>query len=283
MNKDTVSIIIPAHNEESVIGRTLDVLLQAHRPGFEIIVVCNGCTDNTANIVSRYDVVKLIDTSVASKTHALNKGDEIATGKCRVYMDADVVMTIDDIASMQAEMNARSALAITPNVRMNYANSSGLVKMYYHFWLQLPYVREGFVGGGVYMLSEHGRSRFHEFPDIIADDGYVRSLYKDEEFCRCDSIYSIVSAPRTFRGLIKIFTRSRVGQYQLFAVYPESRQELKDTSSRTKILLGHFFQLRNLSSGLVYLVVNFVCRIRARAQFSQIENYVWETDGSSRS
>ena len=41
----------------------------------------------------------------------------------------------------------------------------------------LPYVREGMIGVGVYALSEKGPERFAEFPDVIADDGYVRMLF----------------------------------------------------------------------------------------------------------
>ena len=43
-----VSVIIPAHNEESVIGRCLAAMLEGAQPGeLEIIVVCNGCSDRT--------------------------------------------------------------------------------------------------------------------------------------------------------------------------------------------------------------------------------------------
>ena len=283
MNSDTVSIIIPAHNEERVIERTLGNHQEGITPGFEIIVVCNGCTDNTANLVSKYGSVKLLVTETASKTYALNKGDEIATGKCRVYMDADVVMTIGGLKSMMMDMNRKGVLAITPNVKMDYSNASRFVKTYYKFWLQLPYVREGFIGGGVYMLSDQGRSRFCEFPNIISDDGYVRSLFSNEEISRSDNIFSVVSAPGTIVGLIKIFTRSRVGQYQLFAMYPESQSQLRNNPGRTWILLNHLIRPKNLVGGLTYIIVNFLCRIRARAQFAQIDNYVWETDISSRS
>ena len=46
-----VSFVIPAHNEEAVIGRCLTALLAgARRDELDIIVVCNGCTDRTAEV-----------------------------------------------------------------------------------------------------------------------------------------------------------------------------------------------------------------------------------------
>ena len=46
-----ISVIIPAHNEERVISRLLEALTLGHTPGeLEIIVVCNGCSDDTAGV-----------------------------------------------------------------------------------------------------------------------------------------------------------------------------------------------------------------------------------------
>jgi cellulose synthase/poly-beta-1,6-N-acetylglucosamine synthase-like glycosyltransferase len=42
----TVSVIIPAHNEEEFLPATLDALKNQTYPHFETIVVTNGCTDN---------------------------------------------------------------------------------------------------------------------------------------------------------------------------------------------------------------------------------------------
>ena len=76
MDKLSVSIIIPAHNEAAAIEGTLGALLPEFTQGKnEIIVVCNACSDNTAEIVSSHRDVILLLTEKASKTHALNLGD----------------------------------------------------------------------------------------------------------------------------------------------------------------------------------------------------------------
>ena len=52
-----VGIVIPAHNEETVIGRCLEVLLDGAAEGeFQVVVVPNGCSDRTADVARRYPV-----------------------------------------------------------------------------------------------------------------------------------------------------------------------------------------------------------------------------------
>src|SRR6478735_2382051 len=54
-----VSVVIPAHNEAQVIEPNLRALLAGVEPGaFEVVVVCNGCTDATADIARRVDGVR---------------------------------------------------------------------------------------------------------------------------------------------------------------------------------------------------------------------------------
>ena len=56
-----ISVVIPAHNEEKAIGDVLDELIEVLKgQGYEIIVVDDGSTDNTAKIVQEKDSVKLI-------------------------------------------------------------------------------------------------------------------------------------------------------------------------------------------------------------------------------
>ena len=59
------SVIIPAHNEEKVLGRCLDALLADSRPGeMEIVVAANGCTDRTVEIARGYcNPVRVVEVS----------------------------------------------------------------------------------------------------------------------------------------------------------------------------------------------------------------------------
>jgi cellulose synthase/poly-beta-1,6-N-acetylglucosamine synthase-like glycosyltransferase len=81
-----ISIIVPAHDEETLIGAGLEALTRGAEPGeLEVIVVCNGCRDATADVARRVgEPVRVIETPVASKIHALNLGDQAASGYPRL-------------------------------------------------------------------------------------------------------------------------------------------------------------------------------------------------------
>ena len=89
-------VIIPAHNEEGLIARALEVLLADAGPGeFDVVVACNGCTDATADRARQAAAtlglpVTVLSTPVASKAAAIRAAEAVATGYPRVYLDADV-------------------------------------------------------------------------------------------------------------------------------------------------------------------------------------------------
>lgn len=98
MKKGMLSIVIPAHNEEARIGHTLGDYLKyfssEHHGDFEIVVVPNGCIDNTVEIVTGYtrrsDRIRL--RSLKEKTgkgRAVKEGFRIAQGDTVSFADAD--------------------------------------------------------------------------------------------------------------------------------------------------------------------------------------------------
>ena len=94
-----ISVIIPAQNEARSIGRGLASLLDGLVDDeLQIVVVCNGCTDDTAEIARRFGPpVEVVETPVASKSAALRRGEEIATGFPRFYVDADVELPLESL------------------------------------------------------------------------------------------------------------------------------------------------------------------------------------------
>lgn len=86
-----VSILIPAHNEEKNIAKTLKSVLSIDYPKkkIEIIVIDNASTDKTSEIVKRFKRVKLIKIPIAGKAIALNEGLKVASGEIIGVLDAD--------------------------------------------------------------------------------------------------------------------------------------------------------------------------------------------------
>ncbi len=92
MNKNeyTISVVIPAYNAGAYIARAIDSVLAQSRVADEIIVVDDGSTDNTADIVAQYESkVKYIYQDNAGASVARNTGIEAATGEWIAFLDAD--------------------------------------------------------------------------------------------------------------------------------------------------------------------------------------------------
>jgi glycosyltransferase involved in cell wall biosynthesis len=103
MNNPLVSVIIPAYNAEAYISEALEsVFAQTYRP-FEIIVVDDGSTDKTAEIVKNYQTSKTTKTnetnliyiyqSNSGPSKARNEGMKVAKGDYIAFLDADDLWT----------------------------------------------------------------------------------------------------------------------------------------------------------------------------------------------
>lgn len=165
---------------------------------------------------------------------------------------------------------------------VDLSRSSWPVRAYYRVWTRLPYVREGMMGVGVYAVSEEGRRRFDEFPDVISDDGYVRMLFDPTERSRVEGARVRVTAPRRFNDLIRIKTRSRLGVYELHRRYVELASREQRSKSYGGALGTVAFQPWLWPHAGVYLAVQLATRRRAQRQLASLNSYVWERDTSSR-
>jgi glycosyltransferase involved in cell wall biosynthesis len=277
-----ISVIIPAHNESLVIERTLSMITAGSGyDELDVAVVCNGCTDNTAEIARRFSpAVRVIESTLASKTSALNLGDQSARSFPRIYIDADIVITIEAIRALVSFLARGEFLAAAPTADINLAGCSWPVRKYFEIREYLPSSREGFGGSGVYALSEAGRRRFGEFPNITADDLYVRLQFRINERKTIESIRSTVFAPRTIRQLVAIRTRAHYGTFEVESLYPE--KWVNKGESNRGALLALLARPHMWLGLLIYSLVNAAARWNAKNRRRRAESFVWAQDNTSR-
>ncbi len=91
--KPPLSIIIPCHNEGNNIPKCLQSLKKQSFKNFEIIIVDDGSTDNTQEVVKKIKEVKLIKGGHKGPGFSRNLGAKIAKGDILIFVDAD--MTFD--------------------------------------------------------------------------------------------------------------------------------------------------------------------------------------------
>ncbi len=102
-SKPVVSIIIPGHNEEAVIKRTISSCVSQTHKNTEVIVVCHNCTDNTYLAASQITDkrVRVFDykTKEAGKGLALDFGVKNSTGEYLTVLDSDGTLKDDFIST----------------------------------------------------------------------------------------------------------------------------------------------------------------------------------------
>jgi len=86
----TISVVIPAHNEEKYIGRTLECVVEnAPSNLLEIIVVNNASTDNTARVAAAFPKVRVVNETKKGITQARQAGLNASNGELVACVDAD--------------------------------------------------------------------------------------------------------------------------------------------------------------------------------------------------
>lgn len=134
----TISIIIPAHNEEAYLKRTLLALRKQRYPGCEIIVVANGCTDRTESVArSRCD--RLVVLSQKCLGVARNLGARMAKGELLIFLDADTILSRNALRTVAEEFSSRHAAATLKGQpdsdRFAYRMIYGLKNFMHRSWL----------------------------------------------------------------------------------------------------------------------------------------------------
>ncbi len=276
------TVIVPAHNEATVIEDCLNSIV--NQSGIDhIIVPCNGCTDNTVEIVkNKFPNVVCLDIKKPSKTHALNmaekKAQELGVTYPIFYIDADTKLSDNCIPIITQKMANETILLSAPTPIIDTSKSSWLVKTYYNVWTSLPYIKEGVIATCSFIVSEQGRQRFDQFADVIGDDGFIRCHFKNSEISNIQGAEIYITAPRDFYSLLKIKTRARLGNMELIAKNKCPVIEIKNYAG---VMKNKLFS-KDFIPTTIYIIIASIIRLRAKAQFKKIKSYQWEKDTSSR-
>lgn len=223
------TLIIPAHNEETVIARCLDTV-RSGAPAdhaMEIIVAANGCTDRTVEIARNVAPEAIVlDLPVGSKTAAINAANSAASHFPRIYLDADVECSYPSLAALAAVLRGSGVMTAAPAIRLDLSRCNSFMKAYYRAWVRQPYAKAGKGGAGCYGLSSEALASVGEFPPIIGDDIWIHTRFPDEvkryiaEDDQGQPVYSIVYPPRTAREQIRVEARRQNGNAEVRRLYP---------------------------------------------------------------
>jgi hypothetical protein len=279
MSEPIGTVIVPAHNEEAVIARSLAQLARLAESGEVVVVVaCNGCTDGTVAVASAFPGMIVLDIPTASKVAGMRGGDEVAVpGRPRIYLDADVVMTADAVRAVLGALSGDAPRAARPPVRFDASGASWAVRRWYVVRQVLPSIQRVLWGSGTYGLSASGRERFGEWPDIVSDDLFIDDLFADDERMIVATDPVAVTTPRRGRDLVRILRRTYRTQREVLdaegaVVSSGQRGQLADLAA---IVRDNPLRLVDCA---VYAGFILSARLEARIR----RRPAWERDDSSR-
>jgi len=218
---------------------------------------------------------------VASKVSALNAGDAAAAAPIRIFLDADIVLSLEAVQQLIMVLDTQESIVAAPRVRFNLERATRGVRSFYEVFMRLPYVTDNLVGLGVYGLSPAGRARFGDFPELISDDLFVQRLFGAQERILVDATFE-VQVPRTLHHLLRVRTRIAKGNAQLASMTGRDHSDVDFSSSTGTTANALLDVLRTrpalLPHAIVYTAVTVAARLRARRSVSSR----WERDTSTR-
>jgi GT2 family glycosyltransferase len=95
----TVSVVMPTFQRGPTLKRTLEALTATDYPSdlLELIVVNNGSTDSTADVVHRFPILRSVTQNHSGVSKARNHGATLATGEVLLFLDDDIIVAPDTI------------------------------------------------------------------------------------------------------------------------------------------------------------------------------------------
>lgn len=223
-----LSIIIPASNEAGYIGACLDAVLeQDHEGDVQVVVVANGCTDDTPALAcakadafsARGWALRVETLGPIGKVGALNHGDGCAIHAARLYLDADVRMGPRLLSGLAAALDASGAVYAGGRLVVAPA-ASRFSRAYGRFWSRLPFMSEGVTGAGLFAVNADGRARWGLFPPVISDDSFARLQFTPAERVLVDEPYSWPLS-EGFARLVRVRRRQDEGVREIARLFPD--------------------------------------------------------------
>lgn len=143
-----ISILIPAHNEEKSIGACVrSCLVQSRKPD-EVVVVDDGSTDRTAEILASFgDKIRVISIAKATgnKSHAQEYGLKFIKGDVFIATDGDTVLDKDFVKYVEQDFKERPEIM----------SVAGYVRSVKYNWLTACRAFEYAVGQNIHKLAQH--------------------------------------------------------------------------------------------------------------------------------
>jgi cellulose synthase/poly-beta-1,6-N-acetylglucosamine synthase-like glycosyltransferase len=264
-----VTLVVPAHNEEKVIERCLEAILEIDYPKKEVIVVDDGSTDKTYQLASKYRTkgVKVIRRNKAGgKSGALNTGILIANGEIIITCDADSMIARGALKKVILRFQDPTVSAVAGNVKvlnrtnlltkcqaLEYIVNENIYRRVFDIFGVVPVVPGPLASFRKRTLKEIG---FYDHDTLTEDFDITVKLLKTQRVVQALSDANVYTeAPVSWKDFIKQRTRWNRGTFQ--------------TIMKHRNVFGNprFGYLRNLTFQYIILSMVFVPLVSVASLF----------------
>lgn len=230
-----ISVLVPAYNEEKVVARTIEGLLEADYPNKEIIVIDDGSKDKTLDIANRYKTkVKVLHKENGGKASAMNFGLAYAKGEIIIVVDADTIIgrqalkqmvkgfgTNKDVAAVAGNIKVRNRMNwITWTQALEYVAGIEIIRRAFDYFGSITIV-PGALGAFRKSVLE-GVGSYHKDTLVEDFDATIKVLKSGFVIQGTTEATAYTEAPQTLHDFYKQRKRWYRGNVQVLSRHFET-------------------------------------------------------------
>lgn len=264
----SVTIIIPAHNEERYIAQAIDSVIKADFGGKkQIVVVDDGSIDSTYNVASRYKSkgVEVIRTKHSGKSASINAVLKITKNDLIAIVDGDSCINKDALKIMTRELERKDVAAVTGVIKVR--NRKKFICMWVHIEqlynslmrLLLSKIDANIVTPGplsmyrrkeVMELGGFSTKGFSEDIDIT-----IRLIRKGYKIGFAEKAVAETNMPYDIKGFLRQRTRFARGILNIFKKHTQLNKTIIDIYT-LPLFLFSYIQAIIIGSFTIYQIVS---------------------------
>tara|TARA_Y100000310_G_scaffold212686_1_gene213559 strand:- start:2091 stop:3362 length:1272 start_codon:yes stop_codon:yes gene_type:complete len=247
----SVTVIIPAHNEEKYIRECIESVKGADFEGEkEIIVVDDGSIDKTSEIVSSFEGIKLIKSKHSGKSASLNRALMVATGELVAVVDGDSFIHKHSLQEVVNEVGGDNVAAACCPVRVR--NRNKFVCIWLHIGeIYFSLLRHLFskVNANITTPGPLSVYRKKELMDIggFSTEGFsedadvtIRLIREGYKIGYAEHAIAETNMPHDFKGFFRQRTRFARGLINLLKRHMQFNNKTIDYYTMPIFLFGYF-------------------------------------------
>jgi len=281
--KYSISVLVPAFNEEKTIKDTIKAIFASDYPIKELIVLNDGSSDNTGKIVERmlktYPKLKLINKKNSGKADSLNQGIKISKGELVAVVDADSYPAKGSFEKLTGFFENKNVGAVTcvfvPRNKKSFFEKLQAIEYNVIAFTRklLDYVDAIYVTPGplaLYRKSALEKIKGFDSKNLTEDiEATWHLTYEGYERRMCLATYATTTVPNKFKAWYRQRRRWNIGGLQCISKYKKSflKKGMLGAFILPFFILQLFLGLLGLSI-FVYLITTRVLRNYFFAKFS---------------